>query len=246
MRLRFALAVLLCAGAFTPAFAQEADQSGVHVTVTPYVWAPTITGNVALGPVSVPTRVTPADFVDGLQVGGMGSVRVDVDRTFVYAEGIFVDYRNSHFRPFFGQGVTSKIRFGAIGIGIKRQLRISPHITLQVSPTIGIQHLRINALVAGDLLNTSGSGQWTSPAAGLEIELPIGKRVRLISKLDAAGLGIADTDYRSAALMIDFHFTKHLSLNGGYRVAKGKFENPNGLSLDLRGGGPVIGLSLRL
>lgn len=67
----------------------------------------------------------------------------------------------------------------------------------------------------------------------------------MTAKLNAAGFGLDDTDYRSAAMAVEYRMTKRLALIGGYRVAKGRFDNPSGLALDLKGDGPMIALSYR-
>lgn len=150
---RITIVIMLAAAPLLPVCAEEKG-SDIVVKVMPYIWLPTVAGDVALGPLSVPVRVDPSDFAAGIKIGGMGQVRADVDHKFIYVDGIFADYQNANFKPFFGQGVISKIRFGEAGFGITREVRLGGERTMRLSPHLGFQHLHMNALVVGDFLNT--------------------------------------------------------------------------------------------
>lgn len=228
----------------SPAIAQS--ESGDSLTIAPYVWAPTISGTTALGPLSVPVRVTPGDFVDGLKVGGMGSVRYDRDDGFIMADAIIVDYDNKRFRPFFDQALTSKIRYVELSAGLHRRIAIAPNTLLTVSPHIGMQHLEIGSFVTGNLITTTADGRWTNPVAGVTAILPLSSNVGVTAQAKAAGFGLTDTNYQTASLMVDYQIARRVSLGVGYRWAKGEFNSAQGLALDLHGKGPVIGLSYRL
>lgn len=239
-RLLILAAASLAAG--PPALADEEVTSKVQLIVAPYAWVPTIKGNTALGPLSIPVTVTPGDLAEGIKIGGMGNFRIETKREFLFAEAIIADYDNKRFRPFFGQSLTSKIRFVELGGGLHRTVRIGPDATLRISPYAGIQYLHIDSLVTGSLLTATANGGWTNPVAGVIVEVPVSGRLALVGKLDGAGFGITDTDYRSLAVLTDVHITKRLSLNAGYRWAKGHYGNDTGLALDLTGAGPEIGL----
>lgn len=216
--------------------------STAQIIISPYVWIPTIKGNTALGPLSVPLRVTPRDFAEGIKIGSMGNVRLERASDFVFAEAIVANYGNKSFRPFFDQALTSKIRYFEVGAGLHRTLRIGPKTRIKLLPYVGIQHVHITSFVTGDLLNTTANGDWTNPVAGVIAEVPVTGKFSLTGKLDGAGFGITDTDYRSLALLADLRITKRLTLNAGYRWGKGQFKSDTGLALDLKAGGPQIGL----
>jgi hypothetical protein len=234
--------ILLVSLTAAPAMAQDGEQKPVTLTVSTYAWVPTLSGTSSLGPLKVPVRVTPKDFAEGIQIGGMGSIRVDGLRRFAYVEGIVMNYDNDNFSPFFGQAVKSKLRYVDAGLGIHRQVRLDGDSVLQISPYVGVHHLSIKSQVKGSLINTSAEGTWTNPVAGITFALPINRRLAVTSKIDGAGFGLGRTDYVSGAVSLDWRVAKRLKLNLGYRYAHGRFDNATGLGLDLHGGGPVIGL----
>jgi hypothetical protein len=241
---------LLCLAA-TPVFAQDvperhpiAPDHRVEVTLNPYLWAPVVTGTTALGPLTVPVRVTPADFAAGFRVGGMGRLAIGDGRHFAFADAVVVDYRNGNFHPFFGQALTSKVRFGQFGIGLHRTVRLAGR-PVEISPYVGVQHLRIGSLVTGNLITATGDGDWTSPLAGISAAVPLRRNLRLDAEASAAGFGAFDTDYRNAQVALEWDVARRVSLDAGYRWAKGRFASTTGLALDLHAGGPTVGLRYR-
>jgi hypothetical protein len=239
--LTFALSVSFAA----PHQAQAAPSDGTIVTVMPYVWAPKVRGTTALGQLSVPVEVTPSDFVDGLKIGGMGALKIERGRVFAYIDAIVVDYDNRNFRPFFSQPVKAKIRFGEAGVGIIRTVKRGPKSVLRVSPHIGIQYLKIDTAVGGNILAVSTGGEWINPAAGVMVDFPISKRFTVNGQFNGAGFGLTDTNYLNASTRLDYRLSQRLSVGVGYRFARANFQNPQALALDLTGGGPMFALQYR-
>jgi hypothetical protein len=241
MRLKLTIAAMLLA-AGSPGSAEEEAPPKVQLVLSPYAWAPTIQGNTALGQLKVPVRATPGYLAGGIKAGGMGNIRIERPRDFIFAEAIIADYDNKNFRPFFGQSLTSKIRYVELGAGLHRTVRVGQHTSIRVSPYAGIQYLKLDNFVAGNLLTATANGSWTNPVAGVIVEVPVNKRFSLTGKLDGAGFGITDTDYRSLALLTNVRISRRLSFDAGYRWAKGRFDSDAGLALDLKAAGPQIGL----
>ncbi|MEY4502158.1 MAG: hypothetical protein RIS52_2048 [Pseudomonadota bacterium] len=233
-------AMLLAAG--SAAHAQEDAPPKVQLVLSPYAWVPTVTGNTALGSLSVPVRVTPRDFAQGIKIGGMGNIRIERPRDFIFAEAIIADYDNKNFRPFFGQALTSKVRYYEFGAGLHRTVQVGSNTRIRFSPYVGIQRVHLTNFVTGNVLTTTANGSWTNPVAGVVVEVPVSAKFSLTGKLDGAGFGITDTDYRSLALLANIRISKRVSLNAGYRWAKGRFDSDTGLALDLTAAGPQIGL----
>jgi hypothetical protein len=237
----FAFIAMLAAGSVARAEEPKAPQ--LQLVLSPYAWAPTIEGNTALGALSVPVRATPGYLVDGIKIGGMGNIRIERPRDFIFAEAIIADYDNKNFLPFFGQALTSKIRYFEFGAGLHRTVRVGPHTNIRLSPYAGLQYVKLDNFVTGNVLTATANGRWTNPVAGVIVEVPVTAKFSLTGKLDGAGFGITDTDYRSLALLANIRISKRVSFNAGYRWAKGRFDSDTGLALDLMAAGPQIGLS---
>lgn len=212
--------------------------------VIPYLWAPTIAGDVGLGPIKVPVRVTPASVAGGVKAGFMGHARRDLDDRFAYAEVVAIDFGDPTFAPFFGQPVVANILFTEVGAGLNRKIRLGRTTVLKVSPYAGFQHLYVEAGVSGALA-TRAAGSWSSPVVGVTAQLPLSPRFSLDAKVDAAGFGVGNVDYRSLAGALEYRVSRRIGLAVGYRSARGDYAGGSGLSLDLKGNGPLIALRYR-
>ncbi|WP_068071734.1 hypothetical protein [Novosphingobium lentum] len=220
------------------------EDHSVHITLNPYLWVPVVSGTTALGPLTVPVRVTPGDFAAGFRIGGMGCLAVDDGSRFAFADAVVVDYRNGNFRPFFGQALTSKVRFGQFGVGVHKSVSVGGR-AVEISPYVGVQHLRIGSLVTGNLITATGDGDWTSPLAGVSASVPLRHNLRLDTEASAAGFGAFDTDYRNAQIALEWDVARRVAIDAGYRWAKGRYASVTGLALDLHAGGPTVGLRYR-
>jgi hypothetical protein len=215
----------------------------VKITLEPYVWVPTITGTSALGQLEAQVTVKPKDFVEGFKLGGMGRVKIEQRDRFIYVDAIVVDYDNRSFQPFFGQPLRSKIRYFDFGIGVTKAVRINERTSLSLSPRVGIQHLYLTADVNGTLIVAKSDGKWWSPSAGLTVSLPVTDRLSVDLSADAAGFGLGDVDYQNAAFMLKYRLGRHWDATAGYRVAKGRFFSPGGLSIDVDGKGLMVAIA---
>ena len=210
----------------------------------PYLWAPTIDGDVGLGPIKVPVHVTPASVAGGVKAGFMGYARHDLGDRFAYGEVIAIDFGDPTFTPFFGQPVVANVLFTEVGAGLNRKIRLGRATVLKVSPYAGLQHLYVEAGVSGALM-TRAAGSWSSPVVGITAQVAISPRFGFDAKLDAAGFGAGRVDYRSVAAAVEYRVSRRVGVVAGYRTSRGRYDGGSGLSLDLKGSGPLIALRYR-
>lgn len=251
-------AILPLFAASVPAHAQAVDDAARdHVLesasaasldtgteVVPYLWAPTLVGNVGLGPAKVPVHITPASVAGGVKAGVMGYARRDLGDRFAYGEVVAVDFGDPAFAPFFGQPVVAKAVFTELGAGLNRTIRLGRTTVLKVSPYAGFQHFYIETRVSGALA-IGAAGSWSSPVIGVTAQLPLTSRFSLDAKLDAAGFGLGRVDYQNLAAALEYRISKRMGLAMGYRTARGKYAGGTGLSLDLKGSGPLLAIRYR-
>lgn len=240
-------ALFLAAGLIAPpVMAQDATAvDEVTVTLEPYVWVPTLSGSATLGAIDAPVRVKPKDFVEGFQIGGMGRVKIEQRDRFIYADAIVVDYDNRSFQPFFGQPLRAKIRYFDFGIGVTKSLRLGEGRALTLAPQIGAQRLYLMADVNGSLIVAKAEGRWWSPSAGLTASLPVTDRLLVVLSTNAAGFGLANTNYQNGSVSLNYRLGSHWNVTAGYRIAKGRYDSPGGLSIDLDGNGPMVAIAYR-
>lgn len=224
----------------------SADNSGaVNITLQPYIWVPTLNGSASLGPIVAPVHVTPKDFADGFQIGGMGRLKIEHDNNFVYLDTIIVDYDSSSFRPFFEQPLLAKVRYFDFGIGTTKKIKLGKKASTTISPQIGVQHLYLLADVDGSLIAARAPGKWWSPSAGVTANIPLVKNLSVDLAAHAAGFGLDRSNYQNAEATLKYRIGKKWEISAGYRATKGRFDSTKGLSVDLDGGGPMVAISYK-
>jgi hypothetical protein len=240
-------ALIIASGFFvSSALAQgKSEKDAIKVTIQPYVWVPTLNGSATLATIGAPVHVVPKDFVEGLQIGAMGGAKIEQHNRFIYLDAIVMDYDNHKFRPFFGQPLSAKIRYYDFGIGITKTLRLDKHRSLTLSPQIGVQYLYLLADVNGSLIVAKAEGKWWSPSAGLVASIPLNKRFSAVVSANAAGFGLGRTNYQNGSASLQYRLGRHWDVSAGYRIAKGRYDSPNGLSINLDGGGPIVAIAYK-
>jgi hypothetical protein len=103
---------------------------------------------------------------------------------------------------------------------------------------------KVKVKVNGPLLLQTVKKDWHDPAVGILIQGPIYQRLGYIVKLDAAGFNTDGDNYRSALAMLRYAFDASWSVAAGYRIShfEAKADSATGLSIDLTGSGPLIGI----
>jgi hypothetical protein len=237
--------MLVCSGLIaSPAMAQDASSEGeIKVTLQPYVWAPTLKGSATLGAIGAPVRVVPRDFIEGLQIGGMGGVKVEKQGKYLYAQTIIFDYDNKSFRPFFRQPLKAKVRYFDFGVGITKSIHIDDRRALALSSQVAVQYLYLMADVDGSVIVAKAKGSWWSPSAGLTVSMPVTKRLSVSVSGDAAGFGRGRSNYQNASANLSYQIGRHWTASAGYRIATGRYDEPGGLSIDIKGQGPMVALT---
>jgi hypothetical protein len=105
--------------------------------------------------------------------------------------------------------------------------------------------LHLMADVNGSLIVAKADGSWWSPSAGLAISMPVNKRFSVAVSGDAAGFGLGRTNYQNASATLNYLMGRHWTASAGYRLAKGRYDEPGGLSINIKGQGPMIALAYR-
>jgi hypothetical protein len=242
---KFLANMLVCLGLTTsPAMAQDssADEK-IKVTLQPYVWVPTLKGSATLGAIGAPVRVVPKDFIEGLQIGGMGGVKVEKSGKYLYAQTIIFDYDNKSFRPFFRQPLKAKVRYLNVGVGMTKSIHLDDLLVVTLAPQVGVQYLYLMADVDGSLIVAKAKGRWWSPSAGMTASMPVTKRLYVAVSGDAAGFGLGSTNYKNASANLNYQLGRHWTASAGYRIAKGRYDEPGGLSINIKGKGPMVALA---
>jgi len=245
--INYACALLAaCSGA--PAFAQTLAPTASPAFIAPYLWAMNISGSIGLDGLSVPVNLASYQLARGVKAGGMGYAQYPVGDNFVYLDGLGVSFGERHFQTFFGQNLNAGLAMGDAGLG--RNFMVDPAIPVVgrgvISPYVGARILTLTARVDGPQLRQRFSKNWYQPVLGVLVQGPLAPRFSYVVKLDAGGFNVNDSRYRSAIVVLRYTITRNWSVAGGYRAADfySGGASAAGLSLNLAGAGPLVGVQL--
>ena len=260
MKVRFTFAVCLL-GLVAPvaSIAQDAERAdnkptAVEVqtndekdlTISPYLWAPAISGSITLGPLEAPVDLSLSDLASGVKIGGMGHVQYDAGPVFGYAEFIGARFGEDQFASFGNLPVRASAVLAETGFGKSFDVPLYGNKELNISPYVGVRYVRLKAAITDPALTLAGEGSWVDPVVGTIAQYQLDRKWSLAGKVDAGGLGISDNEYRSVAIGAQYHPSNNLIITAGYRYTRGIFDAEAGLSANLTGRGPVVGLRYTL
>lgn len=249
------LALIACAYAGS-ATAQNTDQW--RVTVSPYVWATSLDGNITLAGHRAPVDVPFSDAFDQLESVVMGDVEVRKGRW-----GGYVDYqyaKTAEDVSLLGIPANLGTRTTTLSGGLLYRLIDDPLggrtafgdlRSLRVEPIVGARWSKVQADLATPLGAARKGAEWTDLMLGLRVEGDVTDRWTLRTQVDAGGLG--DNDRNSVSWQALASYRTPLgdgavSVNAGYRLLQQNYEQDDftGQRFDWKVSrhGPVLGLSL--
>ena len=215
-----------------------AQAEPVEVTAEPYLWAPTITGTISLGPLTVPLDVGPEQLATGVRAGVMGYAKVRKGDAFVATEVIAADFRRDKFAPLLGQNVAAKIASieGEAGYQIVSSTRMT------VSPFVGIRYNYLKARAGTAPARIAVLGEWIEPLIGLNGAARLADRWHAHFKINH-GLGVTTQRSFDVRGDIDYRISTRFSVFAGWRHSDHFYRNSGGtpFGLDLHGDGPLLG-----
>ena len=216
--------------------------------VAPYVWIPTVTGDIGLGAQGIPLNLNAGDLLDVFEFGGLirGEVRhksgwgVSVDH-------IFADL-GTGFDILIGD-VDASIDAAITEVAVIRRIESGRD---SFEPYAGIRHW--NADVTAEIQSFFFNGtvevgdKWTDPIVGLRYLHPMGERWRLIAQGDIGGFGAGSKFSWNAATGASYALSRRSQFQIVYRVLSVDRESPaigggSPVDLDLSISGPLIGFA---
>jgi hypothetical protein len=221
--------------------ATTVGDAGSSITIAPYVWLPDLSGSAGLGALSVPIQFGSNALIRGVKSGGMGYLSWQRQNHFAYLDGIFINFGDKNFAPFFGENVDASVKFGEVGGGVERELQLVAGRTVRIAPYAGLRFVEVHVAMTGALLDSAATRHWLDPAAGCIVQLPLNKTWEIVGKFDGAAFGLAGNHYYNALALLDYRAGKNWTIDAGYRYSKADMGDARGLNLDLTGTGPMVG-----
>ncbi len=253
-----------------PAAAAEAvTGDGWEISLTPYVWATALNGDVAVGGVEAKVDADFNDVLDNLNIAAMLKAEVRKGRFGILSDTVFAQLEDSGAvgdgrldidatANMLIQTLAGTYRAGTWQLGA---LGAAGPLALTVDPYAGIRYTYLDNELKGQLdlpdldinatRKTQADKQWVDPIVGLRTIWGLGERWSLVLAGDVGGISTSDQYSAEAFGVVGYQFglfgQDNARLLAGYRALKQKFEDGSGrnrFDWDLTIHGPVLGLQI--
>lgn len=223
------------------------------ITISPYLWAASLSGDASVFGIRRPVDVPFRDTVRNLDLGIMGSVEIRRGNLGAYVNGEYVDVEsNAKAGPFrIGVGSTSTLvaagafyRIHETALG-GNTVSGAPRV-LALEPTAGVRWTRLTGSLRLGGLHVSDGESWLDPYVGARLHLDLGERWNLLVEGDAGGFGAGSRLSLNGQAFLGYRTTLlgHESLlRVGYRALYQDYRN-GGFRWDVTQHGPVVGVSV--
>lgn len=213
--------------------------------VAPYLWAPSLDGDVGIGQLATSFDVGARDLASKVNAAFMGYLRATREAQFLYIESVGMRFRDPDSEPFFNQNVKSQVLLTEIGYGRHYSLKGVGRESLKFQPYIGIRYAELEAEIRSPQQSLHADENWLDPVLGIITTLPIRNSLALVVKTDAAGFGLGRDRYWNVVGLLQWHWNSRVSFAAGYRMARFDADpgGSNDLQMDLRAEGPMVGVA---
>lgn len=216
----------------------------VAVTVSPFIWAPALKGTLVEGPVTIPLDAGVEDLAGGIKGGAMLHAEARSDRWQGSVQTIYVDFHDQNFAPIMGADVRSSL--------LTVEALAGPRFSagnVEFVPLAGLRHTRIRGTFETPALGRLQAGRaWQEGLAGLEVGIPVSRRLSLRARGTVAVIGPSRHRGSDLIAVTRYRLGRSVSLAAGYRWASERIvPGPlKSFGMNLNAKGPLLGLSFDL
>lgn len=267
-----ALAATVAAGLIgSPVEAEDAAPAAApwELSLTPYVWALSMKGDVGVGRTEADVDVSFSDILDNLNIAVMLEVELRKGRFGLLSDTIYANLeddaateedriRIKATAKMLIQGLAGTYRLGTWQLADFAQ---AGRLSVTVDPYAGIRYTYLDTELTGRLdlpdlgvdarRTTSADKHWVDPIVGLRTIWTLGERLSLSAAGDFGGTSM-NSDYSWQAVgVVGYRFglfgTNNANVVAGYRALHQKYEDGDGRSRfdwDVTMHGPIAGLTI--
>lgn len=225
-------------------FTLEAIDGQPAWLLAPYLWAPSVDGSVGIGPLQTSFDLGARDLAGKTNAAAMGYLRATRGSGFFYLEGMGMRFSDPTAEPLFNQSVDAQVILTEIGYGRHYGVSVHKRQYLQVQPYVGVRYAELEAEIGNPRQSLDAEESWLDPVLGVITTVPLRPSLSVVIKVDGAGLGLGRDNYWNAAGLLQWQWGIGWSVAAGYRVARFDADpgGGNDLEMDLRTGGPMLGV----
>jgi hypothetical protein len=223
---------------------RNSDREQEVVSLTPYLWLPTVNGTVAFGSLQVPMHVSPSDYLPGVKGGMMLFTEVNTHRGIKLVSNLLAaSWKQNNFQPFLGFNLNVKL--AAIEVGAGKELAWK---RLSVTPLATFKYVYFSGRYGSPMGATSSNTVSEQGRLGGSADYRFNHRLRLDLRYLREVVGPKGSADWDAGAGVGYRVSRHIMLHAGYiwsRLAAGT-SGADAFALRLRSNGPVVGLSMLL
>lgn len=243
------VAILALAAGLSQATGAQA-QDGWRFQVTPYAWAPSLSGNARPRP-TVPTVSFDRSFRDIFEnLDGAfflnGTARYD--RFVIFGDFTWsaVSEEERIALPFapFGFDVHGQVRQLSATLAAGYSVVDTPDVTLDLMGGARLWHLDASVNIQAAGLAASKSDTWLDPVAAARVRWQFAPDWSAIGYADIGGFGAGSELTWQAVGTLNYRVTDSLFLSAGYRHMFLDYDR-GGMQLDIDMSGPLAGVTYR-
>lgn len=243
------------------AHADQPADSHWLLLASPFVWAPSMSGQAALGGVNTKVDVPFADVWENLSTVFMGNLELTNRTLGFYIDGVHA--KTDQSERVYGRKVGLAITQSTLAVGtyyrayeyeLGGQTIFGEPRTWRVEPTIGVRWTKLSTKLDIDSLgfSTKKKTEWTDPFVGLRMQADLTDRWTLSGETDTGGLDTSSKKTWNAQGYLGYrmYLADHPTIiRVGYRVLAQNYRTTdftgNKFKYDVTQRGPVLGLSMR-
>lgn len=246
--------LLIITGSGQCATTQQAPSDAWQISVTPYLWATRMKGDIQAGPIPKSSLdMKFSDILDTLDFGFMTAAEARKERWGILFDGMFMKVSDSAqmSRENIGLTVTGDLEIkqsmlaGAIAYRV-----IDGHMPFDVIG--GLRYNRIDAdgkvdarltgLRSGTV-DLSGTKDWVDPYIGVRIIIPLNQKWSLLGYIDIGGFGAGSDFTWQGMIGTNYAISQSVSAVFGYRYLKVDYDRDNFL-YDIANDGLYLGATI--
>ena len=249
--------------------AAETKAAPWQLSITPYVWATALKGDVGVGKTKANVDASFSDILKNLNGALMLSLELRKGRFGILSDSVFAQLEDDAASERGRVKVDAKVNqfiqnlAGTYRVGTWQlaDFGATGPLSLTVDPYAGVRYTYLDSELDGKLdlpdLGVSArrtaeqSEHWVDPIVGLRTTWTLGERWSLVAAGDIGGISTSDQYSAEAFGLIGYRFglfgVNNANLFGGYRVLHQKYENGSGrdkFDWDMTMHGPIAGLKI--
>ena len=227
------------------------DPDKLYFTLRLGVWGLALSGDAGVGPLSTGVSMDFSDLIKDTNLAAFPSFELSKGNWVVAVNGLYANLSDSeHLTGPLGNGrgadVSANIGIVDVGLGytIIRSKTTLGAAAFTLTPAIGGRWTYVDAEINPDNFPTeSKSRNWFDPYIGLQAVVGLTRTLDWRTAGTVGGFGVGSQFTWSAETMLEWHFSKHVGLDVGYRVLSWDYD-VNNFQWDITMQGPWIGISI--